>query len=201
MRPDTNALIAALRADVEAAKREAARWKADAQAVHYTVPNGASRLLAERDAAEAREAALRGALGSALATLAAATVVLDEHSERSTASVCRETMAEIRALSAPEGQPRPPHRCACGAVPAELIGDPLAARHSLTDCVGVAPRAAPEGQPAASAPDGEEPCGCGAPRDEHGGPYGEGPCARTGCEAFSPAAPAPAAAPDPEVKP
>lgn len=41
-------------------------------------------------------------------------------------------------------------------------------------------------------PDDEEPCRCGRARDEHDGPYGEGACAKSGCEEFTSAAPEPA---------
>lgn len=39
-----------------------------------------------------------------------------------------------------------------------------------------------------TAADALERCKCGSARDEHGGPYGEGACEASGCDAFEPAA-------------
>ncbi len=57
---------------------------------------------------------------------------------------------------------------------------------------------APAGtSPPRTEPSAEDPCLCGRARDEHGGPYGEGACAESGCEVFERAPSPPETTPPP----
>ena len=70
------ASLSAVTAERDEAREQAAHWKADAAAVHYSIPGAESRLISERDAARQSEGAARervkgleGALHDAAAEL------------------------------------------------------------------------------------------------------------------------------------